>query len=455
MDSVFDDLSRWNFLRCEYDSSSKTVRIDADEDNPHMSSRRIPLAPGYYVLTVEYRSDAWPWSGIRLGSRIHEASLSKGGGGNNSAYPIPGEWTQVILPIHLDDNAQQVHGTIVRAPSPLQGPIEIRNPKLYTDQEFPWDTYPKEKFDERGMVAVTDKGLFTIRGKPFVPIGVMVDKSRPSFDVYSSNGFNVNMWCGGLNEAQKTVDAGMYFMLSVSPYIHPSGWAYNNINGMLNSFGEILGHSRLADYCIGFYYDHEAFEEHSVLFNAISALRKMDTRLPIYSLQGNYNVAPMFSEHNLHDITGTYMRSETYGQASPGAGGAKVLNHLVYQTASVTFAQLNGDFRRDELLDDAGINCTALSYWGDGQRDLGPIEDKSFWPGFKDWAQEFSRLVIERAKSGPVIEPPPPPTDLDVSLSHFAMSLNPSAASSIGLVSFNIGNETLVYDLDIKMTERK
>ena len=368
-----------------------------------------------YVVEIAYQSDAWPFAGLRVGSKIYANDADKkgrGGGGSDGAYISPGTWFPMFLPIRIS-SGQAFRVNLARpARSPNQeSPLKIAPPKVWRDVDFNWDlSYANKRpfISIDGAIDISPAGLMYISKKPFVPIGIYPDQTLKNFTKYADRGFNTNMTVASVAQAKRSVDAGMFFWLPLGIYAFERGWGYRKWGHMRREWGAILSDPALNQKCLGTYMDDEAYDQSEDLIMAVYIWRELSYTKPVYVMSGSYNRMPWWSEVAKADMCGTYMSPEHSAGASSGEGGAKVLQHHPLQRTPAVFSQHNIAFKASEILDDAGRYTNGISYYRDGGR-FGPIEDRDVWDDILGFAPAFTKKVL--AYHSDVVEPPVPPID--------------------------------------------
>lgn len=375
-----------------------------------------------FVMTLRYHGPNIPHAGLRVGSIIIEkdGKQRSGSGGTDVAYWNPTITATATVPVTLTGSQIGFRMVIARpTDSPdRNGTVFCEDPLVVDAQDFTWEYRKKEAF-VTDMISVSPWGLFTIRDEPVVPLGIMADRRRTLGEMrrLRAQGFNTNMWAASMKQARLAVEADMYFMLPLSPYLWHKGWAYKKWPQLASWYRSILD-SGLGEYCLGFYFDNEAYREHTTIQKGVSIIRNDITdQYPIYSLNGNYGLAAKQAQMNWADCVGTYTSHENSGGAATGIDGVLSLYHDPHQTKPVTFAQRNGSPIGDDLLSIAGKYCTATSWWGDDRKRA---ETHTWWHGYPAFAAEFQdRVFVETLDDDdePPVggeETPPPISDEDL-----------------------------------------
>lgn len=366
------------------------------------------IPPGEWIVHVQYKSFGEMPSGLRLG-------YLPSSGGSNGMNPMPRAWIDLYLPV---DSKRKWRNLLVRtaeSPDP-NGELKIKQPQYIEDDGNFWEMPDKKPWISGSHdVSVDPRGLMRIGDKPFVPIGVLANRKRENYKFYSNKGFNTDMWCASEKQARKSIDAGMKFFLGLTQYWwrqehprHRKGWAYRNFKQMVDWYKPILN-SEMREHCLGFYCDNEGYGQYKDIDDCIRIVRKdLSDDLPIYALQGNFNLSMLWAQKGWSDLTGTYGRPDDSGGAADGNSGHKVLWHHPLQTCPVLMSNHNTNFRIDEVIRDIPPVASGFSYWGD--RPDSKIEDKPFFLHMNRFAEEFTAAVLGRHElHKPPIDPPVKP----------------------------------------------
>lgn len=391
------DYKNWTIPWDHYHISGDTLHW-RPEANAIIVSPVIPA--GDYLVSFAYTGPSTPPSGVRLGTKI--LPKFKSGGGSDFSYAIAKGPMPCLLRVNFATPFKLTLSRPARTPARQEmstGPIRLQK----------WDddlgVSPKTAYASK-KVSISAGGLMKVDGNPFVPIGIQLNQRRKDYRGLKHVGFNLDMWAASVPHAERATKAGMYYMLNVTPYLYEkSKWGYNNPGLMLKTYGKIM-RSTLAENCIGYYVDNEAYAGFTVIHRIIEAVRNSLPELPIYALQGNYGLAPLWSVRNWMDYTGTYLRAENSGGASPGAGGLTILANHQLQSKPVTFMQINNarSLPFDQMLEAAkhGL-ATGFSHWGDGQSV--DVLETDWIDDLRDFKDEFFDTVMKRQMQ----QPPPVP----------------------------------------------
>lgn len=367
------------------------------------------------VVSVNYKGATIPHAGLRVGTIITDNNGDfRSGGGTNASYSATNAVNNVLVPINLKGNDKDFKVVITRpkfSPNPA-GLVEITNVFVHSSNNFPWARPPKTRFDNGGYVRVEPNGRMYLHNEPFVPLGIMMSRRRQVDDIkrLAAQGFNLNMWAASERQAKLSVDGGLNYMLTLTPYLWGrKGWAYRKWSQLENWYSKIV-RSGLFSHCVGAYIDNEAYEEHAAIDQCVKVFRSVTDQVPIYALQGNYGLAPKFAQLGWSDITGTYISPENSGGAATGRDGIRFLHHNAAQTNPVVFGQRNGDPAGQDLLDAAGTLVTGTSYWGDDRKW---VERHRSWNKYPTFAGDFTALVLDKTKLGPSKPPVPTPEPVE------------------------------------------
>lgn len=335
-----------------------------------------------------------------------------------------GQWQEFALPFTVPDGIESIGLQVYKTDNTNAGGVAWVD-DFYLGEGIGLEQKPSPKKPFAGAhVRVDALGNFEVREaggwRPFFPLCMFSDNER-DWSVYSKQGWNTIMRAGAAHQVQQAKDAvsefnpdGMKACFSLSPFTFPSGWAYNDLDDLNKTLGEVFSEG-LGDNLLLYYWDNENnHDQWRVPSDVIDAIRKIDVdaqgqRLhPIYALQGTYNLARVHAAKGLVDVAGTYFggTSADMGGAGQGDYGAYfMLERLEGQTNPASFAQFNGvdgaGEMRQRLYHSIILGARAMGYWVDafnaGQRSefpkVGPVDEKPWWPDFPNLRREIDRLL--------------------------------------------------------------
>lgn len=241
--------------------------------------------------------------------------------------------------------------------------------------------------------------------KPFFPLAVFGDYTRPSWNLYSEQGFNTVI-CDGYEPVQWCSESvsqfnpdGLYAGLLISECIKPSSPVYNQPSYLTNELN-IIHSENLTDNVLLFFWDNEnSYDEWEVPITITNTVKENDLdslgeRMhPIIVLQGNNGLTRMYG--SMADAAGDYVDHGLWNQGDYTVlghsfenfqyGSPRIINldniekqilPAVWGQVSETGTMSSGEFRT-RIYNHIISGGKAFGYW----RDMYSEESQSEWPG--------------------------------------------------------------------------
>lgn len=296
-----------------------------------------------------------------------------------------GEWQEVVGSLYVDaEESPYVSLQVFKRENPLGSGVTYVDDLYFGKGEVAFDQPPTEPTAfEGGRVQVDSLGNFTINGEPFFPWMLHVNGAREDLSVYSSQGWNTNIWASVDSVVQNYEEAGMYSMIQLSHYVNTGARLYNDVATLTSRMQEIIDNGNLEN-IIGYYWDNEfSHNEWQVPLDVISQIRNLDPDAPVYALQGNYHVARTHASHGLVDVSGTYVGAEPDNLKNLGTDGFTILQNVEGNTRPSSISQINyaddhpGQFRL-RVYNSLIAGARGVGYFGDGLLGRATVEE-SVW----------------------------------------------------------------------------
>jgi len=263
------------------------------------------------------------------------------------------------------------------------------------------------RVDARGNIEVFSGNSW----EPFFPLCVYADGRRPDWSLYSTQGFNCNIWAGSAGQVQKAKNAtssfnpnGMMSGFEVSAFTYEKGWAYKDWNKLRSRLSEIKNAGLMNQVLMYFWDNENEYDEWTNFVTAFDIIKQADTNSqgkrmhPIYGLQGNHGISRIYSNNTVRmtDIVGTYATNHNGGfGASPA--GLVVQNNSQGQDNPVVFTQLNygvGSDMRSVIYEALIDGAKGVGFWRDTYNSqLRPgVEHLPWWHDLPNLRHEIDQL---------------------------------------------------------------
>ncbi|MAD16734.1 MAG: hypothetical protein CL579_11765 [Alteromonadaceae bacterium] len=257
------------------------------------------------------------------------------------------------------------------------------------------------KVDSLGNISVLKSGVHT----PFIPLCIHADNQRADWKIYSTQGFNCNMWAGSAQYIQKAKEAvsdfnpnGMMSGLQIASFMMPNHSHYAN-QSLLQSRIDDIENQNLQESLLLYYWDNEKeqIREWDVPKQMTTAIRDKNTGHPIYMLLDGEGITRKYasSQVNMVDMIGDYINVGRYRDSD----GFITANNLEHQTSPVTFAQINygsGLQFRAKIYAGLAKGARAFSVWRDDfkqtSEQAGAIENALWWHQLPQIRRELDQL---------------------------------------------------------------
>jgi hypothetical protein len=362
-------------------------------------------------------SNTWP-SGVSTFIGIYNSSkaFDRNCCGSRQLTNQAGAWQETAILYRAGAGDAYVRLKVVRVDS-ARNDGHIWLDDIYVGEGIGFEQPPAEKkaFDG-AMVRIDELGNFEVlqQGgwKAFFPFCIYQDVSKPTYQIYSDQGFNCVMFNQlSTSIAQKAKDAvsphnpdGMMAMGGISYWTQPGYGGFGNIESLMQKM-QVLVNSPQISNILAYYWDNEAYDQYDFPKLVTDTIKVYDVdqdgqRLhPIYMLQGNEGMARMYNE--MVDSVGTYVVGGLEGHWG-GETGLPVLDNIEGQRnplgigiipAGDRSARTAGGFRRyfyNLLI----AGAKGMAYYRDPTHgDEVPLDTLSVWPEFEIVRQEIDQLL--------------------------------------------------------------
>jgi hypothetical protein len=272
----------------------------------------------------------------------------------------------------------------------------------------------KVRVDALGNVEYNRNGEWT----PIFPLCIYADGNRPDWSIYSTQGFNVNMWAWGAGHIRKAKEAvsdfnpdGMLSGFSIAQYIVPTNTYYNDLvflEELLNGVAK----EGLMDAVLWYYWDNEnAYAQWEVPLAVTDLVKTYDLDAeggrmhPIYQLNGNDGLARRYNNEfvTMGDIQGDYVSTDNFDEGGmpdiAGASEFQIIQLIQNQVCPTVIAQINygiGKKMRPRLYAAIAKGAKGMGFWRDtyNNPDLRlPVEELDWWNDFPNLRAEIDFML--------------------------------------------------------------
>jgi hypothetical protein len=394
-----------------------------------VASRVIAVTPGKsYTFAAYMKTGTWPPGNVDLLFSVTDATggyIRYGGETGASGNSRPGTWEEIALAITPDASTSFISIVIGRL-YPDAGVSDMWVDEIYVGEGTGFGSPPAAKTPFLGAAVQVDAlGNFTVKKgdvfQPFFPFCIYSDGRRTDYGLYSTQGFNCDMWGGsstitrGKNAVSSFNPDGLMSGIGVAQYMAPGGWGWDpgGVN-LTNEINAIKATGLMESHVLLWYWDNEnIFYEWQNPMTMVGVLKHNDKspsgeRLhPMYILQGSYNAARMYTDTSgvaAADVVGTYADAANTGGAGH-AGGLEILHNIQNQTTPVTFAQMNivwkgigvgalrGYAYKFIARGARGIGLWRDCFANDCQGFANPVDTVDWWPDVPNLRREFDQML--------------------------------------------------------------
>jgi hypothetical protein len=396
--------------------------IDLSVPKSQVQTNFISVMPGKtYSFSFYSRSDQWPvnsdclisaydgWKKFRYNWQGSYQGLSSANTWEESAVFFTaqeGDRFVKVLVSRLDGNkSPNVAGHLWVDDFNVSEGIKLRSQPA-AKKSFPGS---KVRIDSLGNFEVLEGGQW----KPFFPFAIYQDTRRPSYQIYSDQGFNCIMFNQLdpllLEKARSSISTfnphGMWSMAEIAQYIQPKSPLYGQISDLTEKM-QRLRQSPGADRLFAYYWDNEAYNQGAEAKKVIETVRTLDRDSsgspshPIYMLQGNQGLSRNYNA--LVDSVGDYGNEEGHASLSKQSTRQRfyLLRHLSGQRNPVGIGVVSDVTEpvalRQSIYQLLLAGAKGIAYYRDGSgvdRERPDITRMSIWNEFPQLRREIDRLL--------------------------------------------------------------
>lgn len=178
--------------------------IDTTEGYDYVVSRMYPVeVDKLYTLSAFIKSDNFPGAaaGMFINFRDADGQWVENSPSNMQSVSNINEWQEVVSQFRVPDGAvfAQIYAFITRQHTESNSAVWFDD--FYIGEGVSYEKAPSEKtpfngnqtrIDRLGNVEIKRDGQW----QPFIPLCIHADNLRPDWTIYSTQGFNCNMWAG-------------------------------------------------------------------------------------------------------------------------------------------------------------------------------------------------------------------------------------------------------------------
>lgn len=396
----------------------------------------IPVTAGLEYTMSAYIKQAWEPGFLRFVVLYANADGSYKRGGpsaGESSNGSPNTWEEISNVFIPDPGETHVIVQLWRVDGNTWGeggdPIWVDD--LYVGLGLGFGDPPAAKIPFNGLdveVDVLGNVKTNVSGslQPFFPMCIFADVTRADWSIYSTQGFNCNMWGdivgGWVQKARDAVSAfnpnGLMTAFQFQTYM-PGSWYYQPDDSTLKSHITTMNNHPLKHtHFLGWYWDNEnGWNGRSAAMVRLGTVNTFDRvggvrTKPMYVLQGSYNAARTYSRdvvsgNRRTDITGAYSSGGAETGGSGAAGGQAVLTNQQNQDIPVVFFQMNistgagaplGELRR-LIYSALGQGIKGFGIWADCLNPAAcnfygyPVDTAGWWPDLPNMRREIDALI--------------------------------------------------------------
>jgi hypothetical protein len=400
--------------------------IDLSAVSSQVQSELIAVVPGKtYVFSLYMRTDVWPTHGnMFVGVYDSEFRFRANFQGSYQGGTLPDAWQECAImftPQPGDAYVRVIAERVNEARSPrTDGHVWVDDLYFAEGDRFREAASAKKVF-EGSKVRIDALGNYEIfvnnAWKPFFPFAIYQDVNRPSYQLYSNQGFNCilfnQMSPDIVNKAKTATSAfnpdGMRSVAEIVQYIRPdlSPALYNTLAD-LRTRVTALKQSSASSHLLAYYWDQEAYNQYDVAKSVTDVIKEVDRdasgrpNRPISMHAGNQGLGREYDA--LADSIGDFSADEgTLLRRQSSAQRFGVLDRIEGQTNPLGFGIISRTASasgvRQEVYQLLIAGMKGIGYYRDGTTDgqtpipSDDITTRECWAEFPRLRQEIDQLL--------------------------------------------------------------
>lgn len=379
----------------------------------------IPTAGITYMCSVYMMSEEWPPAVIKVTVQTFRNGAWSQRDGALHSVDDNNVWRECGFAYTATASDEQLRFFVVRRDSPAPFPSNCYVDDFYLGIGIGFEQPKSAKvaFDHPGADTKVDAlgNYYLWNGTsydPWFPRMIAAHQSgtgnRTDYTPLANQGFNCVSWVFSKNQAVKATNAGMKFMMGLSPYLADGVFATGQFHSLANHVGDIKA-AGLWDSMVGWYWDFENSTDpdswqRNLDFQPFILAQDDDgtgkRAHPIWVLIGQYGTHRMMKNGNadVADTGGTYLGGDTGGQGVAGVLDWQVMTNLEKTTHPFSIAQINlgvGIDFRHRLYQALMLGAKGLSFWRDwfDRPGKAKLVDQAWWPDLPFLATETDALL--------------------------------------------------------------